>query len=117
MPKLVRIKIRDECIMIKYTIDKWYTMTKNISIKNKCNIDRDMLKQIILFIFNTFNTLFDNEDLIDSAEISILFRIECLIFRLNERMITIYEDNAVIDRTEELKNWRTGYLPDVRIFV
>lgn len=117
MPKLVRIKIRDECIMIKYTIDKWYTMTKNISIKNKCNIDRDMLKQIILFIFNTFNTLFNNEDLIDFAEISILFRTECLIFRLNERMITIYEDNAVIDGTKELKNWRTGYLPDVRIFV
>lgn len=118
MSKLVRIKIREDCIMIKYTFDKlWYTMTKNISIKNKRNIDKDMLKQIILFIFVTFNTLFDDEELIDSAEISILFRLECIIFRLNDHIITIYENDAIIDGTKEIKNWRTGYLPDIRIFV
>ena len=46
MAKLVRIKIRDDCITIRFTLDKWYTMTKNISIKNKCNIDKDILINI-----------------------------------------------------------------------
>ena len=116
MAKLVRIKIRDDCITIRFTLDKWYTMTKNISIKNKCNIDKDILKQIMLFIFDTFNSLFIDENLIESAILSMLFRPECLIFRINDRIINIYEDNAVIDGKDEIKNWRTNYLPDIRIF-
>lgn len=32
-------------------------------------------------------------------------------------MINIYEDNVVIDGKDEIKNWRIGYLPDIRIFI
>lgn len=84
MAKLVRIKIRDDCITIKFTLNKWYTMTKNISVKNKCNIDKDILKQIMLFIFDIFNSLFVDENLIELAILSILFRSECLIFKIND---------------------------------